>query len=110
MNPELFEGKSLTALATALGIDKQSLSKLASSASRKFTIENRGQAHGWNRGLKASKHAHNQLTASLSSPDPSPTTPPVAMFHNETPSRVKESFNDVEAGQVRQQHPTHLPS
>jgi len=55
MNPELFEGKSITEVAATLGLPKQILSKASAAASLKFGIQNRGQAHAWNRGLKTAK-------------------------------------------------------
>jgi hypothetical protein len=63
MNPELFEGKSLTQLADVLGLDKQSLSKLSAAVTRKFGIHNRGQGHGWNRKPAASQNARSGPTA-----------------------------------------------
>jgi len=76
MNPELFEGKSLTALATALGLDKQSLSKLSAAVTEQFGIQNRGQAHGWNRRPKASQHASSRATAQQSRADQVNTATP----------------------------------
>jgi hypothetical protein len=51
-NPWLFDGKSISELAAELGMSKQLMSRCSAAASRKFGIENRGQAHAWNRGLK----------------------------------------------------------
>ena len=50
LNPDYFEGVSLTALANRLGLHKAILSAQAAEARRKFGIKNRGQAHGWNFG------------------------------------------------------------
>ena len=50
LNPDYFEGVSLTALANRLGLHKAILSAEAAEARRKFGIKNRGQAHGWNFG------------------------------------------------------------
>jgi hypothetical protein len=49
INPDYLEGKSLTQIARVLRIrHKQSLSKYAANAKRRFNISNRAQAHGWN--------------------------------------------------------------
>src|SRR5882672_3368353 len=49
--PSYFEGVSLTALATRLGLHKAIRGAQAAEARRKFGIHNRGQApHGWNFG------------------------------------------------------------
>jgi hypothetical protein len=87
MNPELFEGKSITAVASALGLSKQILSKASSEASRKFGIENRGQAHAWNRGLKASQYAHRCSTANQSASEQASTPDPDSVPDND-PLRV----------------------
>ena len=50
LNPDYFEGVSLTPLANRLGLHKAILSAQAAEARRKFRIKNRGQAHGWNFG------------------------------------------------------------
>ena len=50
LNPDYFEGVSLTTLANRLGLHKAILSAQAAEAYRKFGIKNRGQAHGWNFG------------------------------------------------------------
>ena len=50
LNPDYFEGVSLTTLANRLGLHKAILSAQAAEARRKFGIKNRGQAHGWNFG------------------------------------------------------------
>ncbi len=50
LNPDYFEGVSLSALANRLGLHKAILSAQAAEARRKFGIKNRGQAHGWNFG------------------------------------------------------------
>ncbi len=50
LNPDYFEGVSLTTLANRLGLHKAILSAQAAEAPRKFGIKNRGQAHGWNFG------------------------------------------------------------
>src|SRR5947208_12107353 len=50
LNPDYFEGVSLTALANRLGLHKAIVSAQAAEARRKFWIKNRGQAHGWNFG------------------------------------------------------------
>ena len=50
LNPDYFEGVSLTALANRLGLHKAILSAQAAGARRKFGIKNRGQAHGLNFG------------------------------------------------------------
>lgn len=110
MNPELFEGKSMTAVAASLGLPKQILSKASSEASREFGIQNRGQAHAWNRGLKASEYAHRGSTAVHGESDqPAPPESGPAP-DNANPSCVKESFVDVPRVQVRQQGQEHLPS
>jgi hypothetical protein len=61
MNPELFEGKSMTAVAAAIGLHKQTLSKTCAEVTREFGMQNRGQAHGWNR-----INSDNSKAASLS--------------------------------------------
>jgi len=50
LNPDYFDGVSLTALANRLGLHKAILSAQAAEARRKFGIKNRGQTHGWNFG------------------------------------------------------------
>ena len=57
LNPDCFEGVSLTALANRLGLHKAILSAQAAEARRKFGIKNRGQAHGWNFGKTAEPKA-----------------------------------------------------
>ena len=74
-NPLFFEGKSLSQLAAELGLPKQVLSRCSAAASRKFGIQNRGQAHAGNRGLKRSRNAQkrssptNCESANLNAPD-----------------------------------------
>jgi hypothetical protein len=48
LNPDYFEGQSLTKIAALIGLHKASLSPHAADASRNFDIRNRGQAHAWN--------------------------------------------------------------
>lgn len=62
-NPWFFDGKSISAIAAELGLPKQLMSRCAAAASRKFGIENRSQAHAWNRGLKRSANARRRATA-----------------------------------------------
>src|SRR5438045_6212525 len=50
LNPDLFEGVSLTTLANRLRLHKAILSAQAAEARRKLGIKNRGQAHGCNFG------------------------------------------------------------
>src|SRR5947207_14399017 len=59
LNPDYFEGVSLTALANRLGLHKAILSAQAVEARRKFGIKNRGQAHGWNFGKAEPKPAQS---------------------------------------------------
>src|SRR5438034_8037544 len=53
LNPDYFEGLSLTDLANRVGLHKTILSAQVANARRKFGIKNRGQAHGWNFGNAA---------------------------------------------------------
>jgi hypothetical protein len=117
MNPELFEGKSITAVANALGVSKQVLSRDSSTVSKKFGIENRGQAHAWNRGLKTAKDVHkcsptHQCSNVNKKTDrQQPETNGESLSLAETGGDcVKESFSETEPRQVRQQHPIHPPS
>jgi hypothetical protein len=48
INPSLFGGISLTALAKKVGLSTKNLSVFAAEVSRTFGIRNRGQAHAWN--------------------------------------------------------------
>ncbi len=57
LNPDYFDGVSLTTLANRLGLHKAILSAQAAEARRKFGIKNRGQAHGWNFGRAAEPKA-----------------------------------------------------
>lgn len=58
LNPQYFEGVSLTTLANRLGLHKAILSAHAAQARRVFGIHNRGQAHGWNFGKSEPKPTH----------------------------------------------------
>lgn len=60
MDPELFEGKSMTAVAAAFGLHKQTLSRTCAEATREFGMQNRAQAHGWNRINTKSKTSLRQ--------------------------------------------------
>ena len=75
MNPELFDGKSLTNLADSLGLDKQTLSKLSAAVTKRFGIQNRGQAHGWNRKAKGSPYASSGPRRSRNKSDQANTPP-----------------------------------
>ena len=59
LNPDYFEGVSLTALANRLGLHKAILSAQAAEARRKFGIKDRGHAHGWNFGKADPKPAQS---------------------------------------------------
>jgi len=65
LNPDYFEGVSLTALANRLGLHKAILSAQAAEAPRKFGIKNRGQAHGWNFGKAEPKPTETRKGGAL---------------------------------------------
>jgi hypothetical protein len=51
MNPELFaDSPSLAKLCRKIGVTIPTLARLTGEVSREFGIQNRAQAHAWNRG------------------------------------------------------------
>src|SRR6266496_5402398 len=87
LNPDYFDGVSLTTLANRLGLHKAILSAQAAAARRKFGIKNRGQAHGWNfgqavepkapqtrKGGALAEAAMSRLKARLANQTPLPVT------------------------------------
>src|SRR5206468_1317742 len=65
LNPDYFDGVSLTALANRLGLHKAILSAQAAEGRRKFGIKNRGQAHGWNFGKEEPKPPETRKVGAL---------------------------------------------
>ena len=63
MRPELFDGQSLTAISTSLGLHKVAMSIHSADFSKRFRVRNRGQSHGWqvNQRKPAESPSTNQL-------------------------------------------------
>lgn len=64
INPDLFPNSpSLRQLSRHLGVTAPVLASLTGEVCREFGIQNRAQAHAWNRSKSTPHYAHNCVTA-----------------------------------------------